>query len=235
MLDRLCIELTDDEIKHKHYETTLAVENHIPDLTGSKITHEWLWPRIGSWLKKGDIVVTETGTSNFGILDTKLPEGVETISQVLWGSIGWSCPASVGVALAVRDFDEKKQVILFIGDGSLELTIQEISTVVRYNLPVIVFVINNSGYTIEKLIHGLNAGYNAINTQWKYTDIPSFFGSDSSKSFQIATAEDLDSLLDSKEIQTPCFRLVELIMDPLDAPRALKVQSKLTEEINATT
>lgn len=54
------------------------------------ITQAWIWPRVGQFLKQNDIVITETGTANFGIWETKFPKGVSAISQVLWGSIGYS-------------------------------------------------------------------------------------------------------------------------------------------------
>lgn len=52
------------------------------------ITQAWIWPTVGEFLKENDIVVTETGTANFGIWETKFPAGVTALSQVLWGSIG---------------------------------------------------------------------------------------------------------------------------------------------------
>jgi len=30
------------------------------------ITHAWFWPRLGQWLQENDIIITETGTANFG-------------------------------------------------------------------------------------------------------------------------------------------------------------------------
>ena len=39
-----------------------------------KLTQSWLWSNLGSWLKEGDVIVTETGTSNFGIVQTKFPK-----------------------------------------------------------------------------------------------------------------------------------------------------------------
>jgi pyruvate decarboxylase len=48
------------------------------------ITQAWIWPRVGQFLKENDIVITETGTANFGIWETKFPKGVTAISQVLW-------------------------------------------------------------------------------------------------------------------------------------------------------
>lgn len=100
----------------------------------STVTQAWLWPRVGEFLKKNDIVVTETGTANFGIWDTKFPAGVTALSQVLWGSIGWSVGACQGAALATKDNNSNRRVILFVGDGSFQLTAQEVSTMIRHDL-----------------------------------------------------------------------------------------------------
>lgn len=98
------------------------------------ITQAWLWPRVGEFLREEDVVVTETGTSNFGIWDTKFPSNVTALSQVLWGSIGWSVGACQGAALAVKDLKKNRRTILFVGDGSFQLTAQELSTMIRHKL-----------------------------------------------------------------------------------------------------
>src|SRR4051794_9549904 len=98
------------------------------------ITQAWFWPKVGQFLKENDIVITETGTSNFGIWETKFPRGVTALSQVLWGSIGYSVGACQGAALAARDAGSDRRTILFVGDGSLQLTAQEISTMIRLGL-----------------------------------------------------------------------------------------------------
>jgi len=108
-----------------------ARKNHDKSTT---ITQAWFWPRIGEFLNQHDIVVTETGTANFGIWDTKFPSGVTALSQVLWGSIGWSVGACQGAALAARDMDATRRTILFVGDGSFQLTAQELSTMIRLGL-----------------------------------------------------------------------------------------------------
>lgn len=98
------------------------------------ITHAWLWPRVGQWLEPNDIVITETGTANFGIWETRFPKGVTAISQVLWGSIGYSVGACQGAALAAKETGGDRRTILFVGDGSFELTAQELSTMIRQGL-----------------------------------------------------------------------------------------------------
>ena len=104
------------------------------DVSGKQsITHDWLWPRVGQWMQEDDIIITETGTANFGIWETKFPKGVIALSQVLWGSIGYSVGACQGAALAAKETG-KRRTVLFVGDGSFQLTVQEISTMVRHKL-----------------------------------------------------------------------------------------------------
>lgn len=112
------------------------VATHIPEaaLATKDITQAWLWPRLGSFLRDDDVVITETGTANFGIWSTRFPRGVTAMNQTLWGSIGWSFPACQGAALAVKDMESTRRVILFVGDGSIQLTAQELSTMLRHGL-----------------------------------------------------------------------------------------------------
>lgn len=88
------------------------------------------------------------------------------ISQVLWGSIGYSVGALQGAALAVKEQGLDRRVILFVGDGSLQLTCQEISTMIRHNLTPIMYVFafslrysNQPEFTITDLQTFLPASY----------------------------------------------------------------------------
>lgn len=118
-----------------------SINNTLPQSektsTDQTITHAWLWPTVGQWLKENDIVLTETGTANFGIWDTRFPANVTAISQVLWGSIGYALGSCQGAALAAKEL-QNRRTILFIGDGSLQLTVQELSTMLRNKLNPIV-------------------------------------------------------------------------------------------------
>lgn len=111
--------------------------NRIPEsekVSGNQaITHAWLWPIVGQWLRENDVVITETGTANFGIWDTRFPANVTAISQVLWGSIGYALGSCQGAAWAAKE-QNNRRTILFIGDGSIQLTVQELSTILRNKL-----------------------------------------------------------------------------------------------------
>lgn len=215
----------------------IKIENQVKENEDSSetITQAWFWPRVGQFLKEQDIIVTETGTANFGIWETKFPQGVTAISQVLWGSIGYSVGSTQGAALAARDSGSARRTILFVGDGSLQLTAQEISTMVRLGLKPIIFVICNEGFTIERFIHGMDAEYNDI-AQWDFKDLPRVFGADSrkTKSYQIKTKTQVNQLLEDKSFNAAdIFQLVELYMPKEDAPRALKLTAEASAKTNA--
>lgn len=52
------------------------------------VTQDEFWPLWGGFFRKGDIVLGETGTSSFGLLDVKFPPDSKFLTQVLYGSIG---------------------------------------------------------------------------------------------------------------------------------------------------
>lgn len=199
------------------------------------ITQAWIWPRVGQWLRENDIVITETGTANFGIWETRFPAEVTAISQVLWGSIGYSVGATQGAALAAKDHGIDRRTILFVGDGSIQLTAQEISTMIRHGLKPIIFVICNDGYTIERYIHGMDATYNDIQP-WRFKDLLAVFGADpkASKTFQVKTKKELDDLFSDEEFSAAKYiQLVELYIPKEDVPRALKKTAEVSARTNS--
>lgn len=131
------------DLKQMSIEAGPKVENNVTDNLDKSdtITQAWIWPRVGEFLTEDDIVITETGTANFGIWETKFPKGVTAVSQVLWGSIGYSVGACQGAALAARDAGSKRRTILFVGDGSFQLTVQEVSTMIKLGLKPIMYVL----------------------------------------------------------------------------------------------
>ena len=117
-----------------------------------------LWDRFCDALTPGNIVLADQGTSFYGMATHRLPQGVTFIGQPLWGSIGYTLPATLGAGLAQRD----RRPVLLIGDGAAQLTVQELGTFSREGLSPVIVVVNNDGYTIERMIHGKTAPYNDI-------------------------------------------------------------------------
>jgi pyruvate decarboxylase len=233
VLDKLSKRLEQHPVKKELIPVTSVKTSLTPIPPHSPIRQQWLWTRVGQWLRPGDIIVTETGTSSFGIIQTKFPKNTIGISQVLWGSIGYSVGATMGASMAAAELDPERRVILFVGDGSLQLTVTEISTMIKWGLKPYIFVLNNDGYTIERLIHGPEASYNNI-PMWKYTKLLEVFGAKDYESPTVETVGDLDRLYNNKEFSSPSkIRLVEIILPKMDAPINLVKQAELTARNNA--
>ncbi|EHN01326.1 Pdc1p [Saccharomyces cerevisiae x Saccharomyces kudriavzevii VIN7] len=197
------------------------------------LKQEWMWNQLGNFLQEGDVVIAETGTSAFGINQTTFPNNTYGISQVLWGSIGFTTGATLGAAFAAEEIDPKKRVILFIGDGSLQLTVQEISTMIRWGLKPYLFILNNDGYTIEKLIHGPKAQYNEIQN-WDHLSLLPTFGAKDYETHRVATTGEWDKLTQDKSFNDNSkIRMIEIMLPVFDAPQNLVEQAKLTAATNA--
>jgi TPP-dependent 2-oxoacid decarboxylase len=95
----------------------------------------------------------------------RLPEGSRFEIQFQAGSIGWSVPATLGYEMG---FKTPTRVIAMIGDGSFQMTAQEVSTMIRHNTRPIIILVNNRGYIIEDAIH--QGPYNKIKN-WDYAGL----------------------------------------------------------------
>src|SRR5579859_1259574 len=152
----------------KKYPENFRVETlpmSVPNSPSEMIEHAWFWPRLQQFLKPNDIIVTDAGTAFFGILDVRFPQNCMSINQLMWSAIGYSVGAALGACLGARDMcvEQERRVILIVGDGSLQISVQELSTMIWKGLKPVVFVLNNAGYTVERFIHGPEQEYNDIN------------------------------------------------------------------------
>jgi pyruvate decarboxylase len=129
--------------------------------------------QVGQLITSETTLLVETGDSWFNGMMMKLPNGARFEIEMQWGHIGWSVPAAFGYALGAPG----RRIIAMIGDGSFQLTAQEVAQMIRQKLPVIIFLINNHGYTIEVEIHD---GYNNIKN-WDYAGLIQVFNAEDGK------------------------------------------------------
>ena len=209
-------------IDFKRKEIAVDIKNFINN--DNKLNQKDFWPLVAKEIvKEGDIVVAEAGTALFGLVGQNLPPKIDFVSQLLWASIGYTLPCAIGSAIA----SPNRRVLLFIGDGSFQLTAQELSLISRYNLNITVFLINNSGYTIERAIHGAKQSYNNI-SRWKYLDFAKSLGVD--KTICIKSFKEFIKNIENINQDGP--KMVELFFDKLDYPPLLKQISDKLEEAN---
>ena len=181
------------------------------------LTTRTLNSKIQSLLGADTTLLVETGDSWFNGLKIRLPSGCRFEIQFQAGSIGWSVPATLGYELGSTT---PTRVVAMIGDGSFQLTAQEISTMIRYNVKPIIVLINNRGYTIEAEIH--DGPYNQIKN-WNYAGLMDVFnaGEGNGLGLLATTAEELDRAMEKARTHDgPC--LIEVSIDPHDCSKELR-------------
>lgn len=99
-------------------------------------------------LREDDAVVTANGAACVVTFQAaRIRRGQRLFSNSGNASMGYDLPAAVGAAVARSG----KRVICLAGDGSIQLNLQELATVVQHRLPIKIFVFNNDGYLSIRL------------------------------------------------------------------------------------
>lgn len=110
---------------------------------GPPLNPYYFMEQLSSKLADDDVVVCGNATSCIVPFQTmRLTKNQRLISNSGSASMGYDLPAAVGAAFARPG----KRVICLAGDGSIQMNIQELQTVVHHHLPLKIFVLNNSGY-----------------------------------------------------------------------------------------
>lgn len=201
-----------------------AAAEHAPGDGSAKLTQAAYWQAMQGYLREGDVVFVDNGTS-YAIFGLKFPPKCTFVGSVNWGSIGYSVGALLGTLTAAPE----RRHILFVGDGSFQLTAQELSTILRHDHKPIIFLIDNGGYTIERGYLGKDEAYNDI-ANWAYADLPKVFRRDTSaRSFVVKTVGDLQKVLSAPN-DTMIF--VESLMDAYDAPAFVTNSSNKGADLN---
>ncbi|KIW64664.1 hypothetical protein PV04_09582 [Phialophora macrospora] len=231
---------------HSEDNNTISLASLPTDQT---ITQGKMWRVFSDFLRPGDIVMGETGTASYGIQELRLASHSRAFAAVTWLSIGYMLPAAQGVALAQRELVassayhglSRARTILFIGDGSFQMTVQELGTIIREDLDVIVFLLNNDGYTIERAIHGLHQKYNDV-ARWRYLQAPQFLGADAGVfTARVKTWGDLQGVFATEEFTSgKGLRMVEIMLDREDVLEGplldllLKEKKAVAARVNGT-
>ena len=178
-----------------------------------RITADALYPRWARFVRPGDTVVVESGTCALGMSPALMPRGAQLHNQTLWGAIGWATPAAFGAAMAAPD----RRTILITGDGSHQLTAQEICQFHRQGLKPIIFVLNNSGYLIERVLcKNADSYFNEI-APWNYQQLPQALGCDGWYTARATTCGELDAALThAQSCGTGAY--IEVVTDKYAAP-----------------
>ncbi|WP_432202304.1 alpha-keto acid decarboxylase family protein [Staphylococcus warneri] len=191
-------------------------KEHDYQVDHAPLTQATYFKMMQDFLQLDDILIAEQGSSFFGAYDLALYKDNTFIGQPLWGSIGYTLPATLGTQIAAPH----RRNVLLIGDGSLQLTVQSLSTMIRQQLKPIILVVNNDGYTVERLIHGMKEPYNDIH-MWDYKALPAVFGGDNVVVHDVNTSHELKETFEKINAHSDCMHFVEVKMAIEDAPAKL--------------
>lgn len=166
--------------------------------TSSGINMYLIIEEISKRLNHNEIVVSDAGSAYYVTSQAfKIFGSVRYITSGAQADMGFTLPAAIGAGIAANGI---QKVIGITGDGSFQMNIQELQTIVNYNLPIKIFVLNNGGYlsirnTMDKFFESryfgtdANSGLTLPNTEKiaKAYGIPYF---------SLQTIEDINSKLD---------------------------------------
>lgn len=172
-----------------------------------------LYPRLQRRLRAGDTLVIETGTAMFHLNPMRLPAGVDAQSQGLWGSIGWATPATLGIAMAKT----AGRTWLVTGDGSHQLTCNELAVMGRYGVTPVIIVLNNGLYGIEDVISERGHPYDDL-APVQYHLLPAAFGCSGWLTRKVTTVAELDAALDAVDAHDGAVYLEVMIPDEESQP-----------------
>lgn len=135
--------------------------------------------------KEGDIIITDAGANlTWTMQGFKVKEGQKLFSAFGNSPMSYSLPASIGACFAAN----KKSIICIIGDGGLKMNINELETIVKHDLPIKIFLMNNYEFGIIKQFQDV-----WFNSSYKASSIEGGLGNSDllkiAQAFGIATAQ----------------------------------------------
>jgi indolepyruvate decarboxylase len=214
----------------RRYKQTPQDNPPINGKPSDKITMDALYPRYAKFIQCGDNVVLESGSSSFGVPPMTLPNDVQVHIQMLWGSIGWATGAAFGIALA----NLKRKTILITGEGSHQLTANEIGNMGRFGANPIILCLNNDGYMVERALEpNPNWSYNDL-AKWRYADVPHALGCTDWFTARVETLGELDAALKAaRESKSGAY--IEVIGGRMDMPKDLAFAHTRLKELYGST
>ncbi len=182
------------------------------------LTAPRLYDCIDDFLDDQMVLLVEPGDAFCAAPDFLIEEAENFIVQTYYASIGFCTPAALGVALSRPD----KRAVVLTGDGALQMTAQELSTLIRQRCAAIMVVVNNDGYLIERELHE-DGAYNDIQP-WRYARLPAIFDPEGQASVgvRVTTEEELVAALTHAREQKDKVHVIEAWLPNRDCSAGLR-------------
>jgi len=178
--------------------------------------------KINSILDEDTVIIADVGDSLIGASDLTVHHHASFYGPAFYLSMGYAIPASLGIKLArplVRP-------IVLVGDGAFQMSCTELSTILKHKLNPIIFVLNNKGYTTERMI--LDGKFNDI-VNWNYHLITELIGG--GKGFKVSTEEELENAV-SEALKSEVLTVINCDIGSFDVSPALKrISESLSKKV----
>jgi len=203
--------------KYPSYDTDIDLESDVNSYYFSKY--------LSIALKPNTTIVTDTGSSSFSIFQSLVlnKENTRLFTAAGQCSMGYGLPGAIGAYIA----DNKKEIILIAGDGGFQMNIQELQTVIYYNIPVKIFVFNNNGYLAIKLMQQnlFKENYiaSSINSGVSSPDFNKVAESYGLKTFEIKKNNEVHIIKEVIDYKGPCLCHIKMIENQIIIPRVQSI------------
>jgi acetolactate synthase I/II/III large subunit len=172
-------------------------------------------PELQKHFAPGSIVASDTGANLCWLFQAYSADDSHLFTSGGNSPMGYALPAAIGAQLANPD----ASVICAIGDGGLQMNVQELQTAVAYDLPITILLFNNSGYGIIKQFQDSNTGsrHHASGSGYSTPDFGKVAESYGVAYHRVASVDDI-----RPELFDRSLKLVELVIPPnaLITPKA---------------
>lgn len=179
--------------------------------------------RLADELNSQDVIVTDMGSAFQGTHQAlKVKQGQIFFTNGGLASMGWGLPAAIGACVG----SGRRRTTCITGDGGLMMNVQELSTLVAYNLPIKLFILNNGGYLTIKQTQelGFESRYIGINkeTGLHFPDFIQLAQAHGLFAVRFGSHNDLEAGL-SNFLTLPGPGVCEIMMDEnqIQAPKAI--------------
>lgn len=190
----------------------------LKDIKTSGVWHEWAKGRRAAFEEVSSLTVTKDDVINkhiIAMLKNKLPKDAvltndagnfagwlhafykftkkHTYLGPTSGAMGYGMPAALGAKLA----NKEKVVVSLSGDGGFMMTVQELETAVRHDIPIISLVFNNDMYGTIRMHQEINYPKKVIATDLGHVSFAALAKSVGANGFAVHTLEEFETALDT--------------------------------------
>ena len=181
----------------KPFEKSASSQLAVRENSSEEFGHDQVFSCVNNFLEKAQNVqvAIDTCLGSFPGADLKMPGTEMYLANPVWLSIGHGTPASIGSYLK-----NQKRPIVVTGDGGFQIVSQAFSTMVKYEIPAILIVLDNGLYAIEQYLIDNSyfveerppLPYVVLNS-WSYENFPQVYGG--GRGLRATTTDELASAL----------------------------------------